>query len=104
MTQQNQDIKATKSTTTSTNKIEDSSKKPFVSTLYVGFYKQHLYALPTFVYNWQTPLIDGPIITNDQLNDQHQIIPFPIQNEENSTLEDILDEFGDQNPENQKFF
>ena len=76
----------------------------FISTLYVGYYKQNLYALPSYVYNWQTPLIEGPVLTNiDQLNDEHQIIPFPI-NEENATssFPDLADDYNN-NEDNQAF-
>lgn len=55
----------------------------FISTLYVGFYEHNLYALPSLVYNSKTNLIEGPVANGN--NDQHQIIPFPINIDDNET-------------------
>lgn len=37
-----------------------SSSNLFAYTLYIGFYKNNLYALPALIYNWQIPGIEGP--------------------------------------------
>jgi hypothetical protein len=42
----------------SSNKLSPSNQ--FVSTLYIGFYKNNLYALPALIYNWQLTGITGP--------------------------------------------
>lgn len=42
----------------SNNKLPSSDL--FVSTLYIGFYKNNLYAMPALIYNWQLAAIDGP--------------------------------------------
>lgn len=44
----------------SPNKVTPTSPNLFVSTLYIGFYKNNLYALPALIYNWQSPGITGP--------------------------------------------
>lgn len=50
------------STSLNKNKNVDSqiSSNLFAYTLYIGFYKNNLYALPALMYNWQIPGIEGP--------------------------------------------
>lgn len=64
----------------------------FSETLYIGFYNKNLYALPSFVGNWQVPLIEGPIGFDG--NSDNRIIPSPfgIGNDdlENDTLIDFI--------------
>lgn len=76
------------------NDLKQSNTEPssmFASTLYVGFYEHNLYALPSLVYNSQANLIEGPVLTTNESNDQHHIVPFPIgiENMENSTVEQL---------------
>jgi hypothetical protein len=62
----------------------NSSLKPstpdstFISSLYVGFFEHNYYALPSLVYNSPTNLIEGPTAPISSDDDQHQIVPFPI--------------------------
>ena len=58
------------------SKIQSVSKQ-FVSTLYVGFYKNNLYALPSFIYNWQVPLLEGPSL---QANKPNEVATDDINN------------------------
>lgn len=66
------------------------SSSRFVSTLYIGYYKNNLYALPSFVYSWQAlslvedvepppspPPSPPPLIgTGDQDNNQFVMLFF----------------------------
>lgn len=86
----NQNLKPSKVTST------------FISTLYVGFYEQSLYALPSLVYNSQANLIEGPVVTNNNNDDQsnHQIIPFPMSLDElsnNSISQEVNEESSQDN-------
>lgn len=57
------------------NEIKASNN--FVSTLYIGFYKNNLYALPTLIYNTHINGIEGP--SPSLIVDEHQ-------NESNNNL------------------
>ncbi len=64
---------------TEADQVQDST---FISTLYVGFYENNLYALPSLAYNSNLNLIEGPVL---QVNSgqtgggqQHEILPFPM--------------------------
>jgi hypothetical protein len=58
---------------TSKPSVTGSSTTQFVSTLYVGFYKNNLYALPALVYSWQSLSLSEPspplLTTGEQAND-----------------------------------
>jgi hypothetical protein len=58
------------------------SSNLFAYTLYIGFYKNNLYALPALIYNWQIPGIEGP--TNPRPT---PLLPMPTDPVNPSTIE-----------------
>ena len=49
------------------------SSNLFAYTLYIGFYKNNLYALPALIYNWHIPGIEGPPVPSSQLQPTNSI-------------------------------
>jgi hypothetical protein len=61
----------------------------FVSTLYIGFYKNALYALPAYAYNWQNA-IEGPKFDNDDntsIDNSNSPIIKPDDNDKKPVLD-----------------
>ncbi len=81
---------------TSSTKTENKDKlnpNIFISTLYIGYYKENLYALPELIYNWQMYAIDGPRETTDQGDSgENQDIALPINNNSELGSENKLEE------------
>jgi hypothetical protein len=57
------------------------SSNVFMSTLYIGYYKNNLYALPELVFNWQFPEITKP---------SGSILPLEQKTDSNQTAQAIL--------------
>ena len=57
-----------------------SSSNLFAYTLYIGFYKNNLYALPALIYNWQIPGIEGPQQPTPNLPKPLEL-PYPSSDE-----------------------
>lgn len=60
------------------NSGSSKSNNQFVSTLYIGFHKNNLYALPSLVYSWQsmqliTDEAPPPLISNHDPNKEPDI-------------------------------
>jgi hypothetical protein len=62
-----------------------SSSNQFVSTLYVGYYKNNLYAMPALVYNWHLPSIAGPITEPSLRSNDTNLIAVETKSEEGSS-------------------